>query len=102
MVNEGRCLEERSKEGRLAQLVERLLHTQEVTGSRPVTSTKKGKIMTPERKNVLEGIKGGISIFGRLKQGESLAEAMVRYGEEDKITIEEANEFLGLIEKKAA
>ena len=59
--------------------------------------------MTSERRIMIEGIINGISIWKLQKEDESLEQAIVKYAQEDKITLKEAEEVTNIkIERKAA
>jgi hypothetical protein len=60
--------------------------------------------VTKERREIVEGIRLAVSLMKLQGKNESLAEAVVYYGQEDNVTLEEVREVLGIEKriKKAA
>ena len=56
--------------------------------------------MTKERWRIVDGIRLGIELL-KLKSDVPMEQAIVFYGQDDKVTLEEAKEVLGLKRKAA-
>lgn len=58
--------------------------------------------MTPERQATIEGLRNAIDLMGLLRDGETMADALLHHGQEDNVTKDEVQEFLEGKKAKAA